>query len=211
MYKLIDLSQSVNSEIGVYPGDSKFICTPLTSVSKDNYRISILSIGSHCGTHADAPAHFIENGKGMSELPLEHFVGKAFMINAKYNGEYLDTEYIKSQLENSDGAKILIIDTGWASKVGTPDYFVDVPRFDGDLSDALKEAGIITLCCDMPTVCDNFSNKSMHTKLLGKGIVIIEALINLDKITHSHFFFSAAPIKLDGCDGSPVRAYAIDE
>jgi len=50
-----------------------------------------------------------------------------------------------------------------------------------------------------------------HHILLGKEIVIIENLYNLDKLPDSVFTFQCVPLKIENADGSPVRAFAIIE
>lgn len=210
MYNIIDLSQTISENTLVYPGDPEFSRTPVTFIHTEKYETSRLVIGSHCGTHADAPKHFLESSKSMDKLSLSHFVGNALVIDTKLTDNKIDTKDLIEKLKNIEDEKILIIRTGWEKNIDKKEFFTDYPIFDGDISKELFSAGIITICTDMPTVSDNNGILSMHINLLEKEIVIIEALINLNKISKNRVFFSAAPLKISDCDGSPVRAYIIE-
>ena len=43
--------------------------------------VSTIQIGSHLGTHIDAPRHFIKNGKTIDQYDISHFCGYAILIN----------------------------------------------------------------------------------------------------------------------------------
>src|SRR5688500_19030031 len=47
--------------------------------------VSTLSMGSHTGTHMDAPLHFVRNGKALDRMPLLATVGPARVIQIKDN------------------------------------------------------------------------------------------------------------------------------
>ena len=72
------------------------------------------------------------------------------------------------------------------------------------------ELQIKTIGIDTPSV-DNINNNLVHNILFSHDICIIEGLNNLDKVSNKEFFFSAAPLKIKGSEGSPVRAYAVIE
>ena len=67
---------------------------------------------------------------------------------------------------------------------------------------------------ETPAVAD-INNKeelvTVHQALLRAGIVIVEGLANLDALQQEEVTFVALPLKLEGGDGSPVRAVAIED
>ncbi|KAF7304705.1 hypothetical protein MKEN_01184600 [Mycena kentingensis (nom. inval.)] len=84
MSEIIDLTHTLRASIPIYPGDPYFSCLPCTSIAGDGYAISRLALGSHSGTHIDAPAHFIQGGRTVDELRLEgELVGKAVVANVE--------------------------------------------------------------------------------------------------------------------------------
>ena len=50
----------------------------------------------------------------------------------------------------------------------------------------------------------------IHKILLGGGVTIVEGLTNLDSLTQERALFVALPLKVEACDGAPVRAIAIE-
>ncbi len=79
--ELIDLSHTLDSNIPIYPGDPTFSCCPFITIAKDGVNVHQISMGSHSGTHVDAPSHFVENGQSVDVIPLDRFVGRAIVID----------------------------------------------------------------------------------------------------------------------------------
>ena len=65
---IYDLSHKLNPRCSIYPGDPEFCCKKVATVEKDQFNVSSLSLGSHTGTHIDAPYHFYDNGKTVDRL-----------------------------------------------------------------------------------------------------------------------------------------------
>lgn len=210
MDRIIDLSQILSENALVYPGDPKFSKCEVSHVSKEKCTISRISMSSHFGTHVDAPSHFIDGGAAVDTMPLGLFVGKALVVDADIKDGIISAERLKTKLAASTGEKILILRTGWESRLGRAEYFTDIPVFSEKIADVLINAGFGTIALDMPSVACLEGTREMHLDLLGKGIVIVESLVNVGKITAKSVFFSAAPLKIEGCDGAPTRAYAIE-
>ena len=75
-----------------------------------------------------------------------------------------------------------------------------------ELVEALAARGVITVGVDTPSV-DVQESKDMlaHRAMLRCGIVILEGL-QLAGVEPGVYELMAAPLKLIGCDASPVRA-----
>ena len=74
--KIIDITQEIRSDMTVYPGDPRFHSQVSASFKQgDMCEVSELTIGSHCGTHVDAPLHMIPGGKTVESMPLVNFIG----------------------------------------------------------------------------------------------------------------------------------------
>lgn len=65
----------------IYPGDPPFQITPHATVKKDGYSVHALHLGTHTSTHIDAPAHFVEGGRTIDEVPLDELVGPALVVD----------------------------------------------------------------------------------------------------------------------------------
>ncbi len=77
--KIYDISVELNENTPVYEGDPKFRREVIKHVDQDGYTLSKFEVGSHTGTHVDAPCHFIANGKTLAQIELERFIGKCYV------------------------------------------------------------------------------------------------------------------------------------
>lgn len=77
---MVDLSVGIKPGMPVYPGDPTVAFEPATTLDTHGYRVTRLSLGTHTGTHVDAPAHLVDRGLTLDELPLARFVVWAQVI-----------------------------------------------------------------------------------------------------------------------------------
>jgi len=173
-------------------------------------QVSQFSMSSHMGTHVDAPLHFIKGGKTTAQIDLAAYCGRAVCLDVP--GVKADKVLNISDVleQNKDLIKpgdIIILHTGWEDMVGTQEYF-DYPDFDIGTGELLQCFGARGFGFDLPSVDHD---GSVHRDVLGRDMSIIESLINLKPLIGKRFFFSAVPLKFEDGDGSPVRAYAIED
>ena len=225
MPDIIDLSHIVDSSVAIYPGDPEFSSCPHLTLSADGVNVSRISLGSHTGTHVDAPYHFIEDGKKIDEIPLSTFVGPAVVVDLtaqELGRELREREAIQwADLQKYEDAMratkdaILLLRTDWSKYWSTPRYFdhpyVSVEAARRIVESGIRLVGIDTLSPD-ETILDEVEAAkhpyAFHKIVLGAGVVIAENLTNLDAIQDGQWAVSLVPLKLGGCDGSPVRAMA---
>lgn len=90
--QLIDLSVPINEDTPVYPGDPKTKITPAGVLEKDGYEDHYICIGTHVGTHIDAPRHMVAKGKNLDQISVDRFMGQGVYIRV---GKKFDLEEIK--------------------------------------------------------------------------------------------------------------------
>ncbi|MGZ5550142.1 MAG: cyclase family protein [Nitrososphaeraceae archaeon] len=73
---IIDLSQSINSDIKLYPGSPKVYFLKWSKYSIDGYDSEAIFLSTHTGTHMDAPSHFIEGAESIDDIDVNRFVMK---------------------------------------------------------------------------------------------------------------------------------------
>src|SRR5678815_1145775 len=79
--RIWDVSVPVRHGGLVYPGNPPISITPVQSIAAgDTANVSRIDLGSHTGTHVDAPLHFMDGGAGVDELPLDALIGPARLI-----------------------------------------------------------------------------------------------------------------------------------
>ena len=208
--KIYDLSQTISDGMKVYPGDPEFSRRSVSSTPEAIYNTSLLSIGSHCGTHIDAPLHFLHGGTDAAGIPLDSVVGRAVVLDMPCGDGILRMSEVPKALSKLPPAEILVLRTGWERFVGQETYFHGFPAFDTLPCDELLRLGIRAVAVDMPSVSVMGNQREAHQSLLSKGIIIIEGLVGLSVLPQDggELYLSAVPLKLSGSDGSPARVYA---
>lgn len=218
--KIIDLTCKIHEDMPVFPGDPAVSFKPVCTFEQNGCRVTELCMGSHTGTHIDAPRHFLEDGDStaVTEIPLDSLVGEAVCVRAELRhvpGEQhpvMDlSDEVKALIRPGDR---VILSTGWEAKAGTPAFFHEYPIFAKELLTFLLGKEIRMIGIDLPTVessSDPKDSSAMHKIILARGIIPVEGLVNLSELIGRRFFFSAAPLSLKDGDGSPVRAYAMME
>ncbi|KAI0359221.1 putative cyclase [Trametes cingulata] len=216
----VDLSHSLDENVQIYPGDPAYSCCPALTIAKDGLNVHSISVGSHTGTHVDAPYHFVEDGAQIDAIPLSAFIGNAVVIDVTSKGpkgriEWADispyAHLVRRKAALPEGVFVLL-HTGW-SKHWQSDTYFDHPFLTRDAAEHLVELGVKligvdTLSPDETRVDGSTPDFGVHEVVLGAGALLAENLTNLEAIQAEHWRVSAVPLKLKGCDGSPVRAFA---
>ncbi len=213
---IVDLSTELAHHMVRYPSSylPEVQLIPAATHEKEGRAVHILTTGTHVSTHIDAPFHAIPNGKTIDQIPPHYFVGVASIV--RIPGRNKTTPLDASDFKNiSQNAEKIIFDTGWASKMwGTKDYFTEGPFLTQKAAELLASLpNLHLLGMDFPNI-DSRQNMVMgkpapnHQIILGRDIILLENLINLEKVDEK-FWLSAAPPKLVGGDGCPCRALAL--
>src|ERR1700694_7279 len=67
----------------VYRGNPAVRIRPVMTLATDGVNVSELRLGSHTGTHVDAPSHFIKGGKGIDRVDPNRFIGPAYVADLR--------------------------------------------------------------------------------------------------------------------------------
>src|SRR6202165_6263720 len=81
--KLVDISVPIHDAMAVYRGKPPVLIRQAMTWRKDGVNLSELCLGSHTGTHVDAPSHFIKDGKGIDRVDLDRFLGPAWVADLR--------------------------------------------------------------------------------------------------------------------------------
>lgn len=209
--KIIDLNHLLNNETTVYPGAVKTSFKATGTVAKDGYSEHELTMGTHTGTHIDAPGHMLLNGKTLDQIHLSKFVGKATVIRCEGKTE-IELSYLKNFKTQISKVDFVLFNTGWDKKWKDPDYIGDYPTLKPEAAEWLTQFNLNGLGFDTISV-DPVSDKKQtnHHILFNRGLLIVENLTNLNQLPGSIFTFQCIPLKIENADGSPIRAVAILE
>ena len=179
-------------------------------------------MGSHLGTHLDAPRHFIKNGRTVEQIPLSTLVGKSLLLNFSKlnNSTEISKELLKKKIfeivKTEEIPKILTLRFDWTDKYyKTKKFYTKHPFLSSEACEWLVKKKINTLAMDTPQPdnpknCMGTINDAINHKiLLKKNITIVEYLTNLKKIKSNIFTIVISPLKIKGLDGCPIRCFAI--
>lgn len=199
----IELSQKLTNSTPVYPADPQVILEEVCQVATASCAVTALNLGSHSGTHVDAPAHFYDSGTALAEFTPSRFITSALLIdlqnlapNTKISAEALINlpsqnrltavaQNLKSSLALSthfQAADTILAVTGWDKHLNDKTYF-EHPFFTADFAHALLAKGYKTFGCDTISPDPLSGNYEFHkTFLAHNDSLIVENLCNLTQL-----------------------------
>jgi len=195
----VDLSHQISADTPVYPGDPKVEIKSAGVLSNDGFADSILILGTHVGTHIDAPAHMIDGGATLDSYAIDRFISKAICIDVRDGFDALETHNLKDIFA-------IFFYTGTSARYTNKSYWKDYPVIPESALRYLLKSEIKTIGIDAGSV-DNQQDFPIHKQLLLNDILIIENLTNLDQVTGKVFEYTALPLNV-ALDGAPCRVIA---
>lgn len=205
--RIIDISLSIHPDMFIYPGDPGFRSSRVYSFRNgDDCEVSKLTIGTHCGTHVDAPLHMIPGGAPLEQLPLDCFVGPCRVLTLPHS---VISERMLADAQVQPGERILL------RTAPNPAMQEGIRSNPAAISlraaQYLAQQGVRLVGIDSPSIenVDQYAGQ-VHRTLLQAGIPILEGL-DLREAADEKYFLSAMPLYLMGENGSPCRAVLIQE
>lgn len=205
-YRIIDISYEV-----VPPGtDFRPFVVERGLLADDAFKYDISKTHTHVGTHVESPAHFFEDGKSITDLPLTQFFGRGILCPIKLGSdEVITAEY----LEKTVGDIVKPGDTLITRNDAPPKSGEKPPRFCHEAAVWIRDHGIkgLVLGDDIGMGEDVPTTRDFHDVLQRQDFCFIEFLSNLGAISQREFFFMALPFKVRGMDSGWARAIVIEE
>lgn len=198
---LYDITEPLYEATPHWPGDVPFSRRIDAELSKGQpFNASSFHMSVHLGTHCDAPNHFLEDGKGIDELPLDVFTGVCRVLEIRGDGPIGPEDWPADALK---GVQRVLFKTR-----GRPLRQVDAAgaHLTEEAAVALVEAKVRLAGIDSPSF-DPLDSEDFpaHRVLLGAGVALLERL-ELSKVPASRYELFAFPLRIVGADGAPVRA-----
>jgi kynurenine formamidase len=207
--RLIDLSHTIVSGMAQYPGDDppvRVVQRPATGA--EGPVSSALELGCHVGTHVDTPLHFRRGRPGLEQLPLDRFCGRAQVVDAPAGDRpgAIAAELLRAvPLAELD---FVILRTGWEERWGTARYYETWPYLSEESARVLARAQLKGIGIDSPSI-DAYAAHTAHDICAAADLINVENLTNLAALPDGPFTLVVFPLKLAGCEASPVRAAAL--
>jgi len=212
--RAVDLSHHLRNGMPVYPDDPLPSFESYATLEKEGVNLTRLTMGSHTGTHLDAPRHFIQDGIGIDMIPIDKMIGEAYVagLSRKPIGSGITSEDLLLELEGKVGPDDMVVCyTGCSEHWGDNSVSRNYTYLTRDAADYLVSKKVRAVGIDFLSV-EKFKAPEpvAHKTLLGNGIFIIESLSSaLKQFVGERILMICMPIKLEGGDGAPARVVAV--
>ena len=201
----LDISVPIDERIATFTGDPPYRRELHASMAAGAIcNVSRLDMGAHTGTHIDAPRHFIDGAAGVEATPLDATIGPAWVVDATGLSATIRASDLAG-LGIPEGETRLLFKTRnsalWDRGAFSPDFLA----FGADAATALAERGTRLVGIDYLSIAPFGDPVDTHVAFLGAGVVVLEGT-DLRAVEPGPYELLAAPIRLVGSDGAPVRA-----
>lgn len=200
--RIYDISVSIRPAMPTWPGDPGFNRTLVHSIEGGaSSDVSEIRMGSHTGTHVDAPAHFISGGATIDKLPLDILVGEAAVFELDVQGQI-----IQADLEFLDitGEVLVLFKTRNSSLWKRDEFTDDFVSFSPEAARYLVDQGIKLVGIDYLSVGEYQKGTEVHRVFLENGVVVVEGL-DLSNVKAGRYEMMCLPLKILDAEGSPAR------
>lgn len=206
--RVIDVSVPNGPGQHVYPGDPEPRIDAASRIARgDVANVSFLHMGSHTGTHVDAPYHFLDDGPRLGAVPLDRMVGPCLVADLR-GRRAVDAAALRDvPIARGD---ILLCLTDNSARWAQPAFQRDFTYVTLDAADWLLERAVRALGMDYLSI-EEFGSRDfpVHRRLLGAGVFVIEGL-DLRDVTPGRYYLVCLPLRFPDLDGAPARAVLLE-
>lgn len=201
---IIDITRTLTASTAVWPGDIPFqLQSSLKLVDGASVNLTRLHLSAHTATHVDAFYHFAQDGETLEAMPLHHYWGPAQVVTVEKEGGPLQPQDFAA-VDLTRAPRLLVRSA--ASHLPQSQFPNPFVYPSPALAAHMAQAGIILFGSDAPSM-DAEDSKTLegHHALRAHNIAILEWL-DLHHVADGLYELVALPLKIEGGDGSPVRA-----
>lgn len=201
--KIYDISVTLSPDLPVYPGDPPVRIDPVTRMAAgEPANLSLLTLGTHSGTHLDVPRHIRDDGLTVDAVPLSLLIGQAVVVEVPGVQAIGARELSRLPVRGEERVLLKTDNSGdWSRQAFTPE-FAHLTEEGGRF---LVEAGVRLIGIDYLSIERFPGDGALHRYLLDSGTVILEG-VNLDGVAAGRYELVCLPLKVEEGDGAPVRA-----
>lgn len=216
--RVVDLTYDIHEGMTTFPvhWHPPVEITQLGRHGIENRETRKITLGTHTGTHCDAPRHFIVGGQTIDQIDPDLWIGPALLLDFSEADE--SHEITVADLERGIGERRperLVLRFDWSRYWGTSKFYQDHPYLGTSAAHWLVGRGVRLLGMDTPmpdNPADGASSPNdspIHKILLGQGVVLVEYLCNLSGVPNPEFELVVCPLKILDGDGAPARCLAV--
>lgn len=198
MSTIIDITRPIHAGMALYPGNPGVVFEQVAKAAADSSALTKISLGSHTGTHIDAPSHIKAGADGTAAYDLEPMIGPAEVIELKLK----DQKIILAEDLPEITAERVVIKT--RNSDGDPNVFdPDFVALDESAAQRLVDSGVQLIGIDGPSIKKKGVRDRVHAILLDANVIVLEGLW-LANVSPDTYELLCLPLAVD-LDGAPAR------
>ncbi len=200
---IIDISQALSPGMAGFPGDTLYVEGRTFEIGPScPVNVARFTMSTHCGTHADAPLHYVADGETIGALGLEPFIGPCRVIDGRGMGPLCEPELIAGHLKDAPARILIRLADGSDPHVWPGGFRALAP----ETVKLLASRGVVLVGIDTPSV-DPETSKELPSHMAAKrgDMRILENLV-LAHVEPGDYELIALPLRFSNLDASPVRA-----
>lgn len=203
--KIIDISWPITPDITGYKDKKTVVISHIKQFDHDHVRESVVTMGSHTGTHIDAPSHFLKNGSNVDQLPLEQLIGRCIVIDCTQVEEKIDAQFLQQHALVLKQYSIVLFKTRNSLRLSTEVFDYTFIYIDASGAEYLSSMKLQVVGIDYLGIERAQPNHQTHTLLMNANTIIIEGL-RLQSVEPGEYTFICLPIHVIGVEAAPARA-----
>lgn len=230
--QMVDLTHPLSPDSLYWPNGSPFEFERETwgyDADGNWYAMARFSSPEHLGTHLDAPIHFSPDGWTNAEIPIEHLIAPAVVVDIRERAdadpdavlEPADLEAWEGEHGTFPAGAILLVRTGWSTRwpdwngyYGSDDPFdttgLHFPGVGPEAAERIVAAGFRGVGIDTASIDPgNDTAFRAHRVLAAANLFNLENLTGLEALPPSGALLLALPMKIEGGSGGPTRVIAL--
>jgi arylformamidase len=202
--QVVDLTHPISPEMPVYfPWHPSTNVEQTATYGEHQCEVRRLSIGSHTGTHIDAPSHVFAGMPALDSYDPRLWVQSATVLDFTPRQPRETITQEDMQKKKLCRGRAVVIKTGWDRQFGRDDYYETYPPIANEAAEFLVEMDVPLVAADTPFTFD------VHKILLRKGIPLVTNINNTSLLKEGEITLISAPLLVRGGDGAPARVLAI--
>ncbi len=211
MTRIYDVSLPIHPGMVTWPNNPQITIEATRSIARgDSSNVSDLHLGSHTGTHVDAPVHFLPGARGVDQVPVDFLVGPVMVVGLEHVERVISAPALEEAGIRSGTTRVLFKTRNsrrWAEATAFDREFVhlDVSAAGWLVARGMQVVGIDYLSIEGYQV----PGAPVHHRLLEAGILIIEGL-DLSRVSGGQYQLICGPLKIRGGDGAPARVLLVE-